>query len=237
MVWHAYQLNPRNYLQDCILRGKMNAWRTGFPWAVIDPCIHNDTFEFDAGPEAVELFESRTGYRWNSLKDSRTANMHCPKCDVVWPVAWTDWDVDTAWSKNNNGGLRGEHDAGGFADKEFSTSCVSLTCSYNRHEITHGVLRAAKFRRDCEKLKQQDSPMQGTCLGTNGESGTTTYKLPNHLSSMTALFYLYLISSRYTGMECNFLRKSKLFSESTRQGYDILTIGLHKYLRRSRTEL
>ena len=35
MVWHAYMLNPRCFLEDCFRLGLMDFWMTGLPWALI----------------------------------------------------------------------------------------------------------------------------------------------------------------------------------------------------------
>ena len=68
MVWHAYQLNPRDFLEDCIRHGKMGFWRAGLPWSAIDACISNEMFEFEAPIEAVKNFVGATGLPWNSNK-------------------------------------------------------------------------------------------------------------------------------------------------------------------------
>ena len=166
MVWHAYQLNPRNFLEDCILLGKMDAWRTGLPWAVINSCIDNESFDYDAGPEAKHLFESETQHCWNSLQDPQLVEIKCPKCDSIYEVPWTRWDNQSAWRKNSNGDYCGEHDATGYADKSFAISCSFFGGLY---ATTHGVLRAQKFRRDCEALRHHDISMKGTCLDNNGK--------------------------------------------------------------------
>lgn len=148
----------------------MDAWRTGLPWAVINSCIDNDSFDYDAGPEAKEVFETWTQHCWDSLQDPQLVEIKCPKCDSILEVPWTRWDNQSAWRKNSNGDYCGEHDATGYADKGFEFSCKNPKPSYHLHATTHGVLRAQKFRRACEALKRDDIPMQGTCLDSNGKS-------------------------------------------------------------------
>ncbi|KAF3483895.1 uncharacterized protein GIQ15_03219 [Arthroderma uncinatum] len=46
MVWHAYMLNPRDVLEDCLRLGKMSFWTSGLPLDVINECIDNTTFEY-----------------------------------------------------------------------------------------------------------------------------------------------------------------------------------------------
>ena len=164
MVWHAYQLNPRNFLEDCILLGKMDAWRTGFPWAVINSCIDNGSFEYDAGTEAKQRFESSTQHCWDSLRDPNSTELECPVCYDLHAVPWTTWDTPSAWRKNKFGNFCGEADATGYADKDFF-----FICSSTKKFFRHGALRAQKFRKDLESLKIHDTPMQGTCLDDSGK--------------------------------------------------------------------
>ena len=168
MVWHAYQLNPRNFLEDCILLGKLDAWRTGFPWAVINSCIDNGSFEYDAGTEAKQLFESATKHCWDSLQDSISNQMKCPECCNLHSVPWTTWDTPSAWCKNKYGNLCGEADATGYADQGFYFTCNNSKYSYRKANMTHRSMRAQKFWQDCESLKKHDTPMQGTCLDNKG---------------------------------------------------------------------
>ena len=165
MVWHAYQLNPRNFLEDCLLENKMDVWRAGLPWAMINACIDNDSFEYNVGAEAMLSFESLTNRCWDNIQDPESAEIECPKCDCLHTVPWTKWDIPSAWRKNSQGGYCGEEDADGYADKNFAFTCKN-------YEITHGVLRAQKFRKDCAVLRYHDIPMQGTCLDENGQSLT-----------------------------------------------------------------
>lgn len=46
MVWHAYMLNPRAYLEDCIRHGRMAIWNVEMPWRVVAECIDSETFEY-----------------------------------------------------------------------------------------------------------------------------------------------------------------------------------------------
>ena len=142
----------------------------GLEPTVINSCIDNESFDYDPGPEAKHLFESLTQHCWDSLQDSQLVEIKCPKCDSILTVPWTRWDNQSSWRKNSNYEYCGEHDATGYADKGFAIFCTNPNPSYHMHEITHGVLRAQKFRRDCEALKHHDILMQGTCLDNNGET-------------------------------------------------------------------
>lgn len=62
MVWHAYMLSPRAYLEDCIRSGRMNLWNARFPWNAIAQCIDSYTFVFHPGAEAEASFIRLTGH-------------------------------------------------------------------------------------------------------------------------------------------------------------------------------
>jgi hypothetical protein len=67
MVWHAYMLNPRAYLEDCVRLGRMALWHTKMPWDAIAKCIDPSTFVFHAGAVAEGSFTRLTG-RYVSIK-------------------------------------------------------------------------------------------------------------------------------------------------------------------------
>lgn len=62
MVWHAYMLNPRAYLEDCVRLGRMALWYTKMPWGAVAECINPSTFAFEAGAVAKGSFARLTGH-------------------------------------------------------------------------------------------------------------------------------------------------------------------------------
>lgn len=167
MVWHAYQLNPRNFLEDCLRYGKMRFWRTGLPWAAIDSCINNETFQFTPTAAAIMNFERGTGYPWNSLDETSAARVGCPMCNQVHFVPLTRWDSKSAWETTRYGSnsvLKGELTGNGFADKgfHFRGPCGIV--------IDHELLKTQKFRRDIEALRFNEIPMPKTLLNHDGKS-------------------------------------------------------------------
>lgn len=162
MVWHAYILNPRDFLEDCLRQGKMKFWRAGLPWAAIDPCINNDTFEYSASEAAMERFEDRTGCKWDSLNDPPNATIECPSCRQRMYVPWTRWDSQEAWRESSPVQLNGELHATGLSDNHFKVHCQ---CGII---IDHELLRTQKFRRDMQALRNLDVPMPGTILSDKG---------------------------------------------------------------------
>ena len=158
MIWHAYMLNPRDFLEDCLRQGKMKFWRAGMPWAVIDPCINNTTFEYSASDAAVKHFEARTGHKWNSLSDSPNATLDCPSCRRTLHVQWTRWDSQGIWTH----GSYGEFKTTGFSDKMFEAVCE---CGI---VIDHEMLKIQKLRKDIQALRNLDVPMPGTLFTHTG---------------------------------------------------------------------
>ena len=171
MVWHAYMLNPRDFLEDCLRQGKMNFWRAGMPWAVIDPCIDNMTFEYSASDAAVMHFEGRTGHKWNSLSDLPSATLECPSCRRTLHVPWTRWDSQNVWTLETSG----ESIATGFSDKDFEAVCE---CGI---VVDHEMLKLQKFRKDIQALRDLDVPMPGTLFGRDGlYPFFWAYKIPSY---------------------------------------------------------
>ena len=62
MVWHAYMLNPRAYLEDCVRLGRMALWHMRMPWNAVAECINPSTFAFEAGAVAEGSFTRLTGH-------------------------------------------------------------------------------------------------------------------------------------------------------------------------------
>lgn len=169
MVWHSYMLNPRDFLEDCLRYGKMEFWRTGFPWAAIDSCIENDSLEYSASRKAQEVFEAETQCAWDSLKELPTTTVSCPNCKQRLTCPWTTCDKtffqpssETDWEALGDG----------LADKEFRLVCLSCEIV-----IYHEALRAQKFRRDLERLFLKDVPMPGTILSIKGKNMQTPMRL------------------------------------------------------------
>ena len=165
MVWHAYMLNPRDFLEDCLRQGKMKFWRAGLPWSAINSSIDNNNFDYSASEAAKKHFEDRTGCPWNSLDDVSDATIECPSCRRQLSVRRTRWDLQHAWTKTSSqkdAALYGELEAAGFSDKQFEVQCQ---CGI---VIDHELRRTQKFRRDIKALRNLNVPMPGTILNDTG---------------------------------------------------------------------
>ncbi|KAL1983396.1 hypothetical protein VTN96DRAFT_10378 [Rasamsonia emersonii] len=174
MVWHAYMLNPRSFLEDCIRNAKMTFWAAGLPWDVLDQCIDNQSFEYRPGDAAKTSFETRVGRSWDNLDDLPEKLLDCPRCQKSFTVPWTSGEMSSDLDK-------AFESATGYADKNLQCSCPH--CSYF---VDHQRLRVAKFRKDLEALIQADRPMPGTLYNVKGIPESSTAKrhpqtFPNRL--------------------------------------------------------
>jgi predicted RNA-binding Zn-ribbon protein involved in translation (DUF1610 family) len=158
MVWHAYMLSPRIYLEDCVRYTKQTLWRTSFPWETIYKSIDNETLEYRPGDELH--FEQSTSCPWDAIQDGRLAVVKCPQCCeknmVPWtqPPVYSDPETLSVYLTNDNG----------FAGSEFEHRCVS--CGFI---ITHEKLRVGKFADDAHSLIHSQRPFAGTILNAWGE--------------------------------------------------------------------
>ena len=171
MVWHAYILNPRDYLEDCLRLGRMSMWHTVFPWQGAVDCINSETFVYD-DPEAAKTFTGLTGLRWDQLDDLAPKNLSCPACQKDMEVQYTTCpQVATlsmnkqydSWSRLSEALDDVLSRGDGYCDKTFAAQCPSC-----RSIIDHDWLRADKFCTDVKRLMDSDVPMAGTVLGNLG---------------------------------------------------------------------
>jgi hypothetical protein len=88
MVWHAFILNPRNYLEDCVRFGLKDLWATGLPWPAVNEAIDTN-FNYNVPDDGKAAFVAATGYNWNNMEDSLTKTLNCPRCPQVNEIAWT----------------------------------------------------------------------------------------------------------------------------------------------------
>ncbi|CAI7566003.1 uncharacterized protein N7487_010274 [Penicillium crustosum] len=156
MVWHAFMLNPRAFLEDCLRQSKMSVWATGMPWDVINASIDDETLVFYPGSEARINFETKTGHPWENIHESPAKSLLCFGCKQEILAPWTEGslgcDTDVAYAHCT-----------GYADKS-----LRISCSVCKFSITHDSLRVHKFRSDIQKLLIDDVPMPGTLLTQNG---------------------------------------------------------------------
>jgi hypothetical protein len=155
MVYHSFMLNPRCFLEDCIRQGRMDVWATGMPWDLVDACVDNSSFDYNASQEAKANFESMTGLAWDNLHGPPTTNV--PTCAKGHPI-------NCPWTDAHLGDPRKPFEDGrGYADKGFAAKCEQCDFATN-----HETLKLQKYRRDLQSLLKYDVPLPGTILSTDG---------------------------------------------------------------------
>lgn len=167
IVWHAYMLNPRCYLEDCLRYGRMRLWNTPFPWQIAADCINSDTFAFEPSEGAKHLLNSMTGFNHDAVVGTR--QLSCPNCATSNEIPWTTCQkyptLDVRTYDELNKIIHQMLSSGrGYCDRDLNQACSS--CKIN---ITHDRLRARKFCRDVRNLcSDENVPMAGTLLGLDG---------------------------------------------------------------------
>lgn len=157
MVWHAYTLNPRCFLEDCFRYGKIDFYATGIPWALVDSAINPSDLEYSPSDDARRNFEATTGCAWDNILTKSQKHLQCPGCLEDMAVPWTEGAGFTSGKIFHLGT--------GYADKDFETKCNRCGLVFS-----HDALRVAKFRRDVELLcSPADLPLSGTVLEHTGQ--------------------------------------------------------------------
>jgi len=152
MVWHAYMLNPRAYLEDCLRFGRLRLWHTRFPWQAAAEFVNSETFAYKPGQGAKGTFEHMTSIPYDNLSMKGERVVECPACYAVNRALWTTCVSDSPKSSFESladgeaiidGMLASGH---GYCDKGLELNC--LFCS---KAITHERLAARRYQ--IRKLK------------------------------------------------------------------------------------
>lgn len=160
MIWHTHMLNPRAYLEDCMLSGRRPLWTGGMPWEVVNAAINNH-FEYAVSESAKDSWKKQTGLAWNNLDDDEKVTIHCPACKTSVHIPWTTCSVPAGTTVAGPPDLVGT----GYGDGK-----LSHTCSACGSVINKDLLCVAKFIDDIDSLLGKGRPMPGTVL--NFGSGT-----------------------------------------------------------------
>lgn len=169
MVWHAYMLNPRIYLEDCLRFNKHQLWQTQFPWDKIYEAIDSETFEYHAETQD----STQLGMPWNLLEDGSLKEVVCPECTNVCKLPWTlppksfSPEALEAYLADDKG----------YSGAKFLTACESCNLL-----LTHEKLRVGKFINDADLLIKDRIPLAGTALNIWGAPAvtSTSKKLGTH---------------------------------------------------------
>jgi hypothetical protein len=88
MVWHAFMLNPRNYLEDCVRFGLQQLWATGMPWPAVNEAI-DTSFNYTVPSDGMKVFSSTTLLSWDNRDDPMIKAVNCPRCSTQLDIPWT----------------------------------------------------------------------------------------------------------------------------------------------------
>ncbi|KAJ5888188.1 hypothetical protein N7495_008229 [Penicillium taxi] len=158
MVLHSHMLNPRDFLQDCLIHGKMSLWKAGFPFELVNNCINDDTLEYTVSQGSQTHFSDKVGLNWDNILDPLVKYIECPGCHKTLHVLWT-------WNKRKEGATPDElfKLSTGYAD-----TCFKEICLHCKIEVDHGRLRVRKFWKDINDNIARDYPMPGSILNIKG---------------------------------------------------------------------
>ena len=172
MVWHAFMLNPRCYLEDCVRFGLKDLWATGIPWPAVNAAI-DTSFNYTVPEEGMSMFLAKAGHNWNNAEDSLTKSIYCPRCQQQLEIPWTTCAQSEKTSARDLKDMNGI----GYGDRDLSHMCHR--CG---GEVTHELLRVAKFKKETENLIMKDWPLGGTILNpkTGAPDAPTASLWPSH---------------------------------------------------------
>ncbi|KAG0123808.1 hypothetical protein HOY82DRAFT_582082 [Tuber indicum] len=177
MVWHAFILNPRCFLEDCYRVGKIDFWRAGLPWSVIDSLIDND-FDYNLPITAINNFQTSTNLSVENLDFPDSLPVNCPICSNLVPIPITN-----------------SRDSTGYADSKFFKTCPNGTC---QAVINIDTLSRAKFLQALDRLTSPaGTPLPGTILDKDGKPNPEIM-LPDKSWMFPNQFCIFLQSSLRT---------------------------------------
>uniref|UniRef100_A0A060T7E2 ARAD1C21032p n=1 Tax=Blastobotrys adeninivorans TaxID=409370 RepID=A0A060T7E2_BLAAD len=158
MIWHAYMLNPRTYLEDCMRFGLGSVWAAEMPWADLNWAIQVDSSEkglwyrYDPGEGARKKFEMSAQIPWDpNSTENPIKDVKCYSCGTINACPWLSLRIET------DGGVVVNTDS-------FSTSDMTYTCRGCGSLFTHDKLRLYQFVHDLGLFLTQGVPMPGTTL-------------------------------------------------------------------------
>ena len=181
MVWHSHRLNPRIYLEDCLRHGRINLWRSSFPWLPVNSSIDDTTFTYNPNGASRHNFSRSTLLAWINEQDQMIEAVSCFNCKSAMQCPWT-----TLHEFSENGGsvaavlARGRQDIDrGLSSKDFEFKCRHCQ-SINNHQ----TMRLKKFHDDAMDLIEADVALPGTILSLDGRA-ITWFKPPGTLDPRT----------------------------------------------------
>jgi hypothetical protein len=154
MVMHAHMLNPRGFLEDCLLAGLQGYWTTGMPWQQVNAAI-STSFDYNVSDDCKAAWVAHTGRAWHNPDDSMTKTIRCPACQTPLDVPWTTCGLDENAKTDRKPGVFGN----GYGDGDFSWTCHACAANVDKE-----LLALGKFIKDTGLLLTRKRPMPGTVL-------------------------------------------------------------------------
>ncbi|KAK4223575.1 hypothetical protein QBC38DRAFT_45740 [Podospora fimiseda] len=161
MVWHTHMLNPRAYLEDCMLAGLRSLWLTGMPWSAVNQVIDNN-FAYKVSDRAKADWTKSTGLAWDNADEPMVKTVNCPHCEVPNEIPWTTCGISKDYRGRIDDDVATNLVGHGYGDGELHHPCVGAACGI---VIQRQLLCVAKFVKDFKSLLGPESrPMPGTIL-------------------------------------------------------------------------
>uniref|UniRef100_A0A060TB63 ARAD1B05786p n=1 Tax=Blastobotrys adeninivorans TaxID=409370 RepID=A0A060TB63_BLAAD len=159
MVWHAYMLNPRTYLEDCMRFGLGSLWTSDMPWGLLNEALTAQydnksgmLYGYDPGNHAKANFEKSTGLSWDPLSNGPPyKDLVCPACGTKNPCPWLSI-VEVGKGVATIG------------TRSYSANNLIYPCSKCGYNFTHDKLRLRQFLVDLNDNRTRYIPMPGTLL-------------------------------------------------------------------------
>ena len=149
-------LNPRAFLEDCMLSGLRRFWSNGMPWSLVNAAI-TTSFAYNVTPACKKSWTTLTGLAWSNADDPLTITLPCPRCAINLRVPWTTCSRISTHPFDGIPDLIGT----GYGDGNLQHPCWSCRTTLNKP-----LLCVAKFINDANCLLNPtiNRPMPGTLL-------------------------------------------------------------------------
>lgn len=159
MVWHTHMLNPRAYLEDCLLAGLRPIWHIGMPWNVVDKVIDSN-FDYKVSDDTKAAWTLRTGLRWDNVDNLLVKHLNCPRCNFTNEIPWTTCGLPEDYKMTEGEDLVTHLVGNGYGDGKLDHRCRNCSTVIRKE-----LLAVAKFVKDVKALiGPANRPMPGTIL-------------------------------------------------------------------------
>ncbi|KAH6628758.1 hypothetical protein F5144DRAFT_537475 [Chaetomium tenue] len=173
MVWHTHMLNPRAFLEDCMLAGLRGFWSTGMPWRLINTAI-TTSFAYNVTPACKTSWAALTGLAWSNADDPLTITLPCPRCTTNLQIPWTTCSNPPGYPFDGIPDLTGTGYGDGMSRlwphaagrRGSSHGNLQHRCGTCQTTLNKPLLCVAKFTNDANCLLNPtiNRPMPGTLL-------------------------------------------------------------------------